>query len=71
MAILVTMAEFGPSAPGFVAGKPLTLIGGIQLVDLLAQYGVRTIHRALSRFFLGELAESNLAVWLSLPISWT
>jgi hypothetical protein len=47
------MLEFGPSAQGFVAGKPLILIGGIQLVDPLAQYGVRTIHRALTRFFLG------------------
>ena len=38
--ILVTTAEFGPSAQEFASGKPLTLIGGTQLVDLLAQYGV-------------------------------
>lgn len=38
--ILVTTAEFGPSAQEFAAGKPLTLIGGTQLVDLLARYGV-------------------------------
>jgi restriction system protein len=38
--ILVTTAEFGPSAQEFAAGKPLTLIGGTQLVDLLAQYGI-------------------------------
>ena len=39
--ILVTTAEFGPSAQEFAAGKPLTLIGGgAQLVDLLARYGV-------------------------------
>jgi restriction system protein len=38
--ILVTTAEFGPSAQEFASGKPLTLIGGTQLVDLLAQYGI-------------------------------
>ena len=38
--ILVTTAEFGPSAQEFAAGKPLTLISGTQLVDLLAQYGI-------------------------------
>jgi restriction system protein len=38
--ILVTTAEFGPSAQEFAAGKPLTLIGGKQLIDLLAQYGI-------------------------------
>jgi restriction system protein len=38
--ILVTTAEFGPSAQEFAAGKPLTLISGTQLVDLLARYSV-------------------------------
>jgi restriction system protein len=38
--ILVTTAEFGPSAQEFAAGKPLTLIGGKQLADLLARYGI-------------------------------
>ncbi len=38
--ILVTTAEFGPSAQEFATGKPLTLLSGTQLVDLLAQYGV-------------------------------
>ena len=38
--ILVTTAEFGPSAQEFATGKPLTLISGTQLVDLLAQYGI-------------------------------
>jgi restriction system protein len=38
--ILVTTAEFGPSAQEFANGKPLTLIGGKQLVDLFAQYGI-------------------------------
>jgi restriction system protein len=37
----VTTAEFGPSAQEFAAGKPLTLIGGKQLTDLLAHYGIR------------------------------
>ena len=38
--ILVSMAELGPSAQEFAAGKPLTLISGSQLVDLLAKYGI-------------------------------
>jgi restriction system protein len=38
--ILVTTAEFGPSAQEFATGKPLTLIGGRQLIALLAQYGI-------------------------------
>ena len=37
---LVTTEQFGTSAQEFAAGKPLTLIGGTQLVDLLARYGV-------------------------------
>ena len=38
--ILVTTAEFGPSALEFAAGKPLTLLGGRQLADLLARHGI-------------------------------
>ena len=38
--ILVTTAEFGPSAQEFAAGKPLTLLGGKQLADLLARHGI-------------------------------
>lgn len=38
--ILVSAAEFEPSAQKFAAGKPLTLISGSQLVDLLAKYGI-------------------------------
>jgi hypothetical protein len=38
--IQVITAEFGPSAQEFVAGKPLTLIGGKQLVELISQYGI-------------------------------
>ena len=38
--ILANTAELRPSAQEFAAGKPLTLIGGTQLVDLLARYGV-------------------------------
>jgi restriction system protein len=38
--VLVATAEFGPSAQEFAAGKPLTLISGSQLVDLLAQHGI-------------------------------
>ena len=38
--ILVTTADLGPSAQEFAAGKPLTLIGGSQLTDLLSRYGI-------------------------------
>jgi restriction system protein len=38
--ILVTTADLGPSAQEFAAGKPLTLIGGGQLIDLLSRYGI-------------------------------
>jgi restriction system protein len=38
--ILVITPEFGPSAQEFVNEKPLTVISGTRLVDLLAQYGV-------------------------------
>lgn len=38
--ILVSTAEFGPSAQAFAAGKPLTLIGGTQLADLLSRHGM-------------------------------
>jgi restriction system protein len=38
--ILVTTADLGPSAQEFAAGKPLTLIGGGQLTDLLSRYGI-------------------------------
>jgi len=38
--ILVTTAEFGPSPQEFAAGKPLTLLGGRQLADLLAGHGI-------------------------------
>lgn len=38
--ILVTTAEFGPSAQEFATGKPLALISGTQLVELLARYGI-------------------------------
>ena len=38
--IFVTTAEFGPSAQEFAAGKPLSLIGGRQLADLLVRYGI-------------------------------
>lgn len=38
--ILVSTAEFGPGAQQFAAGKPLALIGGSQLADLLSRHGV-------------------------------
>lgn len=38
--LLVTTAEFGPSAQEFAAGKPMVLIGGKQLTGLLARHGI-------------------------------
>ncbi|WP_438484570.1 restriction endonuclease [Streptomyces sp. S186] len=39
--VLVTTSQFGPGAHGFAQGKPLTLIAGPELVDLLGRYGLR------------------------------
>ncbi|PNE37893.1 restriction endonuclease [Streptomyces noursei] len=39
--VLVTTSHFGPGAHGFAQGKPLTLIAGPELVDLLGRHGLR------------------------------
>ncbi|MEV5596558.1 restriction endonuclease [Streptomyces sp. NPDC052496] len=39
--VLVTTSRFGPGAHAFANGKPLTLISGSELVDLLARHGLR------------------------------
>ncbi|MFE2323720.1 restriction endonuclease [Streptomyces sp. NPDC059385] len=39
--VLVTTASFGPGSYTFANGKPLELVPGEQLVDLLHQYGLR------------------------------
>nr|WP_164764741.1 restriction endonuclease [Streptomyces lydicus] len=39
--VLVTTSRFGPGAHTFANGKPLSLIAGSELVDLLARYGLR------------------------------
>ncbi|CAM5440697.1 MULTISPECIES: restriction endonuclease [Streptomyces] len=39
--VLVTTSRFGPGAHAFANGKPLTLVGGPELVDLLARHGLR------------------------------
>jgi restriction system protein len=39
--VLVTTSTFGPSSYTFARGKPLTLINGTELVELLAQCGLR------------------------------
>ncbi|MFD3942885.1 restriction endonuclease [Streptomyces sp. NPDC058579] len=39
--VLVTTSEFGPGSYTFANGKPLTLISGAELVDLLHQHGLR------------------------------
>ncbi|GAB7029802.1 restriction endonuclease [Streptomyces sp. NPDC021749] len=39
--VLVTTSRFGPGAHTFANGKPLSLIAGPELVDLLARYGLR------------------------------
>jgi restriction system protein len=38
--ILVTTSGFGPGSHEFAQGKPLTLIGGTELADLLARHGL-------------------------------
>ncbi|GGV15141.1 hypothetical protein GCM10010275_65550 [Streptomyces litmocidini] len=39
--VLVTTSKFGPGSYAFANGKPLTLISGTELVDLLHQHGLR------------------------------
>ncbi|WP_326587598.1 restriction endonuclease [Streptomyces sp. NBC_01294] len=39
--VLVTTASFGPGSYTFANGKPLELVPGTDLVDLLRQYGLR------------------------------
>ncbi|MFI0912248.1 restriction endonuclease [Streptomyces abikoensis] len=39
--VLVTTSGFGPGSYAFANGKPLTLVSGEELVDLLAQHGLR------------------------------
>ncbi|WP_446041313.1 restriction endonuclease [Streptomyces sp. SID1121] len=39
--VLVTTSGFGPGSYTFANGKPLTLISGTELVDLLHQHGLR------------------------------
>ncbi|MFJ6937999.1 restriction endonuclease [Streptomyces sp. NPDC101132] len=39
--VLVTTSSFGPSARAFAEGKPLELIAGPELVDLLRRHGLR------------------------------
>ncbi|MGY5127056.1 restriction endonuclease [Streptomyces nigrescens] len=39
--VLVTTSRFGPGAHTFANGKPLSLIAGSELVDLLGRYGLR------------------------------
>ncbi|WP_370414052.1 restriction endonuclease [Streptomyces fradiae] len=39
--VLVTTSKFGPGSYAFANGKPLTLISGSELVELLRQHGLR------------------------------
>jgi restriction system protein len=39
--VLVTTSKFGPGSYAFANGKPLTLIAGTELVELLRQHGLR------------------------------
>src|SRR5579862_5868634 len=66
--ILVTTAEFGPSAQEFATGKPLTSHQRDPAHRSARPVDHRTIHSEMSWFFLVVLARSSLAVWLSLPI---
>ncbi|WP_407564590.1 restriction endonuclease [Streptomyces sp. 184] len=39
--VLITTSSFGPGSHAFANGKPLTLIAGTELVDLLGRHGLR------------------------------
>ncbi|MFJ6634354.1 restriction endonuclease [Streptomyces sp. NPDC091376] len=39
--VLVTTSRFGPGSHAFANGKPLTLVSGAELVDLLHRHGLR------------------------------
>lgn len=39
--VLITTSAFGPGSHAFAGGKPLTLISGTELVDLLHRHGLR------------------------------
>ncbi|MET8827091.1 restriction endonuclease [Streptomyces sp. NPDC004610] len=39
--VLVTTSGFGPGSYAFAHGKPLELVGGVELVDLLHRHGLR------------------------------
>ncbi|GGO95898.1 restriction endonuclease [Wenjunlia tyrosinilytica] len=39
--ILITTSKFGPGSHAFANGKPLTLVSGTDLVDLLGRHGLR------------------------------
>ncbi|MFI6849350.1 restriction endonuclease [Kitasatospora sp. NBC_00085] len=45
-AVLVTTSRFGPSSHQFVAGKPITLINGAELVGLLKHHGLHEVFAA-------------------------
>ncbi|MFJ9608888.1 restriction endonuclease [Kitasatospora sp. NPDC101176] len=45
-AVLVTTSRFGPSSHQFVAGKPVTLINGAELVGLLKHHGFHEVFAA-------------------------
>ncbi|WP_431683630.1 restriction endonuclease [Kitasatospora sp. KL5] len=45
-AVLVTTSRFGPSSHQFVAGKPITLINGAELVGLLKHHGFHEVFAA-------------------------
>ncbi|MFF1794780.1 restriction endonuclease [Kitasatospora sp. NPDC058263] len=44
--VLVTTSRFGPSSHQFVAGKPITLINGAELVGLLKHHGFHEVFAA-------------------------
>ncbi|MCX5387840.1 restriction endonuclease [Streptomyces sp. NBC_00083] len=53
--VLVTTSGFGPGSYGFAEGKPLTLVSGAELVDLLHQHGLRgRLGAAVSASSAGE-----------------
>ncbi|MEU3570553.1 restriction endonuclease [Kitasatospora sp. NPDC036755] len=46
-AVLVTTSKFGPSSHQFVAGKPISLINGAELVGLLKHHGFHAVFEAV------------------------
>ncbi|PBC69713.1 TerD domain-containing protein [Streptomyces sp. TLI_235] len=65
-AVLVTTSKFGPSSHQFVAGKPITLINGAELVGLLKHHGFHEVFAA-ARFGAGGSQDGDELPPVDLP----